>query len=400
MASGGDACQPVATTHETAVDSTSNVPESVLEPALITVPAEEFQELIPTGAEFEVRSSESAGRYMVSVTPLQAGYDFLIESPLVAWPLAPEALSMESAASRHEDITWCEACLCVLPAREACVSVDNAPCQDGLRQVRRRLSGKRSPKARQKIGNETSSQLYCASCATRQLDHPTFFTPQLFRDWRCWQAARSSKSKVGLEAFARCFAQVAVRAAVFRAEGLCPSDALNEALRPFDRLAAPPSGYSVLLDGTTAAEVSAKLVASEPFASAVATAVGCPDAAARLLAEGSVDALAGRLVLNAAGIEVEGAAPGGNALPAVGVFVLLSTMNHSCAASAEVVVGPSSEVTLRTTRAVEAGEPLTLAYVPMAWSREERRKRLRHWFFECDCPRCESEGYVEAALRG
>lgn len=204
---------------------------------------------------------------------------------------------------------------------------------------------------------------------------------------------------MGLEAFARCYAQVATSAASLReAFDLEPMAALRAAMRPFDRLAAPPPGVNVTLHGTNAAEVAAELQASDPFVSALVRAVGCPSAVAALLSESSVDTLAGRLVLNAAGIQVLGSGPGGLALRAAGIFVLVSTMNHSCVPTAEAVFGASSAVTLRTTRDVGAGEPLTLSYVSPELALAPRRERLRHWFFECDCALCETQARISQAL--
>lgn len=239
----------------------------------------------------------------------------------------------------------------------------------------------------------------CPACAERLGPQLRLLGPGLLARWRRWQAARSASSCVGLEAFGRCFAKVASTAADVRETlGVDPMTAVQIAMRPFDRLAEPPPGGAVTLHGTQAAEVAAELRASEPFWSALQVAVGCPTVATALVSESSVDALAGRLVLNAAGIQALGAGPGGTPLRAAGVFVLLSTMNHACAPTAEAVFGASSTVTLRTTCDVATGAALTLAYVPTELPAEERREKLRHWFFECDCWRCEAEGRVAEAL--
>lgn len=239
----------------------------------------------------------------------------------------------------------------------------------------------------------------CSTCSERLITRPQFMTPGLLKRWRSWQAEKSPDSCVGLEALARCCMQVSSHAATLREVcGLSPVDALHAALLPFDRLAAPPAGAFVTLHGTTPAEVSEQLLGSEPFHSAVVSAIGCREAAAQLLAESSLAALAGRLVLNAAGIQVLGAGRGGLPLRAAGVYVLLSTMNHSCEPSAEMLFGDTSTVTLKTRRKVSGGEPLTLAYVSTELGVAERREKLRHWFFECDCARCEAELRIVHAL--
>lgn len=126
--------------------------------------------------------------------------------------------------------------------------------------------------------------------------------------------------------------------------------------------------------------------------------MGCRDAVSSLLSETSVASLAGRLILNAAGIVLPDAGPGGGPLRGAGIFVLLSMMNHSCAPTAEAVFASSNCASLRTARDVEAGEALTLSYVPTEWPVVARRARLRHWFFECDCWLCETETCVSGAL--
>lgn len=241
--------------------------------------------------------------------------------------------------------------------------------------------------------------MYCSTCFERLSTRPQFMTPGLLQRWRSWQAGKSLDSCVGLEALARCCMQVASHAATLReVHGLPAGDALHAALLPFDRLAAPPSGAVVALHGTSPAEVSEQLLGSEPFHSAVVSAIGCQAAAAQLFAESTIAALAGRLVLNAAGIQVLGAGRRGLPLRAAGVYVLLSTMNHSCEPSAEMLFGDSSTVMLKTLRNVSGGEPLTLAYVSTELAVAERREKLGHWFFECDCARCEAELRIIQAL--
>lgn len=181
--------------------------------------------------------------------------------------------------------------------------------------------------------------------------------------------------------------------------GADPAAAVQAARRPFDRLVGPPVGSHIVLHGTSAAEVSAELCASSVFVQALLDCVGCPEVVAELTSEASIESLAGGFVLNAIGIKVPGAGPCGSELRGAGVFVLLSTMNHSCSPSVEATFDDGcSTVTLRTIRAVAAHEPLTLAYVPTDWSVNARRDRLRHWFFNCDCWRCEAESKVEEAL--
>jgi len=366
--------------------------------------AEEFVDLIPPGAQFEVLRSDHAGRFMTAASgePLPEGSEFLVETPLVAWPLASELCI---APPSLDSGTWCENCLCPLQQQRQQQQQDAS--SGGMRRVRRRLFRKQSASNSDAVYTAPSGlshqcegeAMYCSACSERLVKRPQFMTPELLKRWRTWQAEKSPDSCVGLEALARCCMQVASHAATLREVcGLPSSDALHAAMLPFDRLAAPPAGAVVTLHGTSPAEVSEQLLGSEPFYSAVISAIGCQTAAAQLLAESSIAALAGRLVLNAAGIQVLGAGQGGLPLRAAGVYVLLSTMNHSCEPSAEMMFSDSSTVTLKTRRNVLGGEPLTISYVSAELAMAERREKLRHWFFECDCTRCEAELRIVQAL--
>ncbi|CAD7962075.1 unnamed protein product [Amoebophrya sp. A120] len=84
-----------------------------------------------------------------------------------------------------------------------------------------------------------------------------------------------------------------------------------------------------------------------------------------------------------------------------GVFVLLSLLNHDCDANVEVELDEEdvaqTTVNLKTNRVVKKGEKLTINYCPEMTDDSEkytvcdRRKKLKHWHFECHCSRCEGE---------
>eukprot|EP00428_Durinskia_dybowskii_P060337 CAMPEP_0170313460 /NCGR_PEP_ID=MMETSP0116_2-20130129/57280_1 /TAXON_ID=400756 /ORGANISM="Durinskia baltica, Strain CSIRO CS-38" /LENGTH=148 /DNA_ID=CAMNT_0010565863 /DNA_START=170 /DNA_END=613 /DNA_ORIENTATION=- len=141
-----------------------------------------------------------------------------------------------------------------------------------------------------------------------------------------------------------------------------------------------------------------ELRASPPFYVSVEHALGDSAAALELVSEGTVIAIAGRLLMNTIGFTVSGAAPGGAPLRGAGLFLLLSMMNHSCAPSAEPIFSSSTEVSLRTLRGVAEGEELSLAYVQPELPLAERREQLLHWFFECNCRVCETEARVSSVL--
>ncbi|KAL0608884.1 Histone-lysine N-methyltransferase SMYD3, partial [Plecturocebus cupreus] len=69
----------------------------------------------------------------------------------------------------------------------------------------------------------------------------------------------------------------------------------------------------------------------------------------------------------------------------------ISLLNHSCDPNCSVVFnGP--HLLLRAVRDIEVGEELTICYLDMLMTSEERRKQLRDQYcFECDCFRCQTQ---------
>ncbi|OBS72341.1 hypothetical protein A6R68_13080, partial [Neotoma lepida] len=69
----------------------------------------------------------------------------------------------------------------------------------------------------------------------------------------------------------------------------------------------------------------------------------------------------------------------------------MSLLNHSCDPNCSIVFnGP--HLLLRAVREIEAGEELTICYLDMLMTSEERRKQLRDQYcFECDCIRCQTQ---------
>ncbi|CAL1152634.1 unnamed protein product [Cladocopium goreaui] len=215
--------------------------------------AEEFIQLVPEDAEFEVRLfsclevrvNDEDGRYMVASKKLDDGAWFLLESPVVCWPLTQQ----EGEASLCDfPSSWCEGCLRSLPEPSSEPS-----------SSRRRLTTPTPPRL-------------CEACAQRGLRE--MLTQEELISWRRWQHQRSAKSCVGLEAFGRCLAQVALIASKAKEAGLDNSQAVHFALKPFDRPQGPPGDAQVLLHGTTPAEVAQELRVSEPFQSKLRKALG------------------------------------------------------------------------------------------------------------------------------
>ncbi|XP_023488370.1 histone-lysine N-methyltransferase SMYD3 isoform X2 [Equus przewalskii] len=75
----------------------------------------------------------------------------------------------------------------------------------------------------------------------------------------------------------------------------------------------------------------------------------------------------------------------------VGLYPSMSLLNHSCDPNCSIVFnGP--HLLLRAVRDIEAGEELTICYLDMLMTSEERRKQLRDQYcFECDCFRCQTQ---------
>jgi len=65
-------------------------------------------------------------------------------------------------------------------------------------------------------------------------------------------------------------------------------------------------------------------------------------------------------------------------------------LNHSCKPNSHAIYkGMNHEV--RAISKIKAGEQITVSYIDVLQSREERRRLLRRlWFFDCECIRCQS----------
>ncbi|KAI4537005.1 hypothetical protein MG293_013208, partial [Ovis ammon polii] len=84
----------------------------------------------------------------------------------------------------------------------------------------------------------------------------------------------------------------------------------------------------------------------------------------------------------------------------VGLYPSMSLLNHSCDPNCSIVFnGP--HLLLRAVRDVEAGEELTICYLDMLMTSEERRKQLRDQYcFDCDCFRCQTQDKDADMLTG
>ncbi|KAL1769896.1 histone-lysine N-methyltransferase SMYD3 [Sigmodon hispidus] len=84
----------------------------------------------------------------------------------------------------------------------------------------------------------------------------------------------------------------------------------------------------------------------------------------------------------------------------VGLYPSMSLLNHSCDPNCSIVFnGP--HLLLRAVREIEAGEELTICYLDMLMTSEERQKQLRDQYcFECDCIRCQTQDKDADMLTG
>ncbi|EPQ59005.1 MAS20-domain-containing protein [Gloeophyllum trabeum ATCC 11539] len=92
-----------------------------------------------------------------------------------------------------------------------------------------------------------------------------------------------------------------------------------------------------------------------------------------------------------------------------GLYAVSSYINHSCDPNARPSFGSgTAELTLIANRDIKEGEEITIAYVdvsqhpgetPVEARRRRRIELARGWRFACTCPKCMSEGAMEANER-
>ncbi|XP_075396709.1 histone-lysine N-methyltransferase SMYD3 isoform X1 [Tenrec ecaudatus] len=84
----------------------------------------------------------------------------------------------------------------------------------------------------------------------------------------------------------------------------------------------------------------------------------------------------------------------------VGLYPSISLLNHSCDPNCSIAFnGP--HLLLHAVRDIEMGEELTICYLDMLMTTEERQKQLRDQYcFECDCFRCQTQDKDADMLTG
>ncbi|KAI1469302.1 SET domain-containing protein [Daldinia caldariorum] len=81
---------------------------------------------------------------------------------------------------------------------------------------------------------------------------------------------------------------------------------------------------------------------------------------------------------------IDGANDSGSHL---GCFPEISRFNHDCRPNIHYRISNMTHTTVAA-RDIEPGQELSISYIELILSREERRSRLRKWGFECTCSHC------------
>ncbi|KAL8275132.1 hypothetical protein Esti_001011 [Eimeria stiedai] len=210
----------------------------------------------------------------------------------------------------------------------------------------------------------------------------------------CWEsnpgpAGGEVGSPIGLEALGRVVARVAATAAsLHQLHQWELRDAYAEACRPFLRLVAAEQEEALKLFNAAAA---AKRL-EEVMEGSICAALG-EEVAAALLGVGALAFFFGALMRNAQTVLIWGATEKGSlmVLRAAGVYVLQACCNHSCVPNCAVENGGDACICLKAERRIEAGEELTIAYVPLSLAQPQRQCLLDGYQFICDCMRCQEE---------
>ncbi|KAI1761086.1 SET domain-containing protein [Hypoxylon sp. FL1150] len=71
----------------------------------------------------------------------------------------------------------------------------------------------------------------------------------------------------------------------------------------------------------------------------------------------------------------------------IGCYPEISRFNHDCRPNVHYRINNMTHTTVAA-RDIAPGEELTISYIELLLSREERRSRLRRWGFECACSHC------------
>ncbi|CAG2106492.1 unnamed protein product [Medioppia subpectinata] len=72
-----------------------------------------------------------------------------------------------------------------------------------------------------------------------------------------------------------------------------------------------------------------------------------------------------------------------------GLYAQYLTLGHSCQPnSAYLLVGKDLSIQLRAMRPIAVGEEITISFVTLSKSRDDRQKALKLWSIDCECDKC------------
>ncbi|KAI0122061.1 SET domain-containing protein [Daldinia grandis] len=90
---------------------------------------------------------------------------------------------------------------------------------------------------------------------------------------------------------------------------------------------------------------------------------------------------------------IDGAHDSGSHL---GCYPEISRFNHDCRPNVHYRISNMTHITVAA-RDIEPGQELSISYIELMLSREERRSRLSRWGFECSCSHCSMSDEEAAA---
>jgi len=203
--------------------------------------------------------------------------------------------------------------------------------------------------------------------------------------WLKWQALKSPMATVSLESLGSCMAYIAQSFQHFMKQGMGAQCALASALRPFDDLQGVPDDVEFEFHNTTPREMLTELHRGH----LPSLMESISPVLLQLLTPHLVENICGRLALNSIRLPTD-------PVPMVGLFLILSNMNHDCKANVEIRqaegTGNEVSVTLVAKRDIEPDEELCISYCPSDVTElSQRRAWLKHWCFTCECALCVRE---------
>lgn len=345
------------------------------------------------------------------------------------------ATSAGATASSALPQTWtscaqCTSCFCSATCQQASARAHRLLCPS-LGELRRPDSASAATTATVSSGITVESLARCVAWVVQRLSTVVEQQKLTYAVLQADYAAQRSAAGAGCEGGSVAWSSDSLNYQLF-----------TQVVAPFSRLISPPD--SVRFEGVSLPAWSAKVrtLLAERCVKVLLVASGAPlgklqlhsldfsekgtdessasslhwaeALVSTLFSTDTLRTLVGQMVLNAHGVNdyvlpasssCNGEVPEGETAPAArgtfewilkgaGLYALLASFNHSCEPNSAVSsVEETHEIVLKTTRAVRAGEEITITYIPVTASTTlaERQQLLKNYFFTCRCPRCVSE---------